>query len=214
MSALPGVFDLIICDEAHRTTGVTLSDEDESAFVRVHDNDFIRAKKRLYMTATPRLYHDSAKKTAADINKLIGCVNALSKEIIGDNGVTRAADPAPMSTAVAFCRSIKTSKEITATFNRMGELYYSQLPSEAQKKLVNVSCDHVDGTMSAPTREQKLAWLKSAERDTYRCNILSNVRCLSEGVDVPSLDAVMFLSARNSQVDVVQSVGRVMRCRY
>jgi predicted helicase len=57
-----GIFDLIICDEAHRTTGVTLSDEDESAFVKVHDNNFIQGRKRMYMTATPRLYSDDTKK--------------------------------------------------------------------------------------------------------------------------------------------------------
>jgi predicted helicase len=70
---------------------------------------------------------------------------------------------------------------------------------------------HVDGTMGAQTRERKLQWLKSADTGKQNCHILNNVRCLSEGVDVPSLDAVMFLSARNSQIDVVQSVGRVMR---
>src|SRR5262249_23979213 len=57
-------FDLIVCDEAHRTTGATFGDEDESTFVRVHDADYIRAAKRLYMTATPRIYGDSAKVTA------------------------------------------------------------------------------------------------------------------------------------------------------
>ncbi|MGN6641441.1 MAG: restriction endonuclease, partial [Verrucomicrobiota bacterium] len=57
-------FNLIICDEAHRTTGVTLSGEDESHFVKVHDANFIKAKKRLYMTATPRVYGDEAKVKA------------------------------------------------------------------------------------------------------------------------------------------------------
>ena len=65
--------------------------------------------------------------------------------------------------------------------------------------------------MSAPERDELLSWLKSTSADSNECRILNNVRCLSEGVDVPSLDAVLFLSARNSQVDVVQSVGRVMR---
>ena len=61
-------FDLIICDEAHRTTGATFDDEDESHFVKVHDADFIRAAKRLYMTATPRIYGDSAKASAEKDN--------------------------------------------------------------------------------------------------------------------------------------------------
>lgn len=272
-----GVFDLVICDEAHRTTGVTLSNEDESAFVKVHDNYFVQAKKRMYMTATPRLYHEDAKKKAADndmilcsmdntalygeefyhigfgravskgllsdykvliltvnendmtgsaqdmvakgqteipaddVNKLIGCVNALSKEIVGDDGSVKASDPEPMCTAVAFCQSIKVSKQITHTFNQMNDLYYKELSDKQQQKMVVVDSDHIDGTMAATTRGQKLSWLKSVHKGSMQCRILTNVRCLSEGVDVPSLDAVMFLSARNSQVDVVQSVGRVMR---
>ena len=272
-----GIFDLIVCDEAHRTTGVTLSNEDESAFVKVHNNDFIQGRKRMYMTATPRLYHDDAKKKAVDndtilcsmddtslygeefyhigfgkavskgllsdykvliltvnendmttsaqnmvangqteipageVNKLIGCVNALSKEIVGDDGTVKASDPEPMCTAVAFCQNIDVSKKITNTFNQMNDLYYKELSDEQQQKMVVVESDHIDGTMSATTRGQKLSWMKSVPKASMQCRILTNVRCLSEGVDVPSLDAVMFLSARNSQVDVVQSVGRVMR---
>src|SRR5690606_11319731 len=68
----------------------------------------------------------------------------------------------------------------------------------------------VDGGMNASQKEAKLKWLKD-EPPANTCRILSNVRCLSEGVDVPALDAVLFLTPRNSQVDVVQSVGRVMR---
>lgn len=67
-----GTFDLIICDEAHRTTGVTLKDEKESAFVRVHNNDFLRAVRRIYMTATPRLYTDETKKRAEE-NSAVLC---------------------------------------------------------------------------------------------------------------------------------------------
>ena len=57
-------FDLIICDEAHRTTGATLEGEDESNFVRIHDNENVKGKKRLYMTATPRIFGETAKKKA------------------------------------------------------------------------------------------------------------------------------------------------------
>jgi predicted helicase len=84
------------------------------------------------------------------------------------------------------------------------------LPSEQKNKCVSPVSKHIDGTMSALDRDGILSWLKT-EPDENECRILTNVRCLSEGVDVPSLDAVMFLSAKNSQVEVVQSVGRVMR---
>jgi len=269
-------FDLIICDEAHRTTGVSLADEDESAFTKVHNNDFIKAKKRLYMTATPRLYSDETKSKAAqaeallcsmddvslygeemyrigfgeavekdlltdykvliltlnendvppavqkmimdkeseintdDASKLIGCINALSKQILGDEGIIKETDPEPMQRAVAFCQSIAASKKITNTFNVASDKYIADLPTEKQETMQLVASKHIDGTMNATDRNELLSWLKE-EPNERECRVLTNVRCLSEGVDVPSLDAVLFLSARNSQVDVVQSVGRVMR---
>lgn len=271
-----GEFDLIVCDEAHRTTGVTLADDDESAFVKVHDNGFIQSKKRLYMTATPRLYSDDIKSKAAqveaelcsmddtslfgeeiyrigfgeavekdlltdykvliltlndkdvppavqkmiadgeheintdDASKLIGTINALSKQFLGDQGVTKEADPEPMRRAVAFCQNISVSKKISATYNTATEAYLDSLPIEKKDQMVSVAARHIDGKHTAPERDEMLGWLK-APIEGNECRILTNVRCLSEGVDVPSLDAVLFLSARNSQVDVVQSVGRVMR---
>jgi len=115
-----------------------------------------------------------------------------------------------MRRAVAFCANIATSKKITATYNTATEAYLSSLPAEKKEQMVSVASRHMDGTMAAPERDQMLSWLKE-ETDDNECRIITNVRVLSEGVDVPSLDSVLFLSARNSQVDVVQSVGRVMR---
>jgi predicted helicase len=276
---LPAI-DLVICDEAHRTTGATFESEEESNFVRIHDNEFIGAAKRLYMTATPRIYGDSAKATAEkenvaicsmddeaiygkqfhvitfseavelklltdykvlvltideahvsariqnllkddnnqlkvdDAARIIGCWKALSKQ-----GLTQdlSFDPEPMKRAVAFCQVIErqkggrihkvSSKQIAAMFQAVVDAYQEQEDSD-----VSLLCEaeHVDGTMNASQKEEKLQWLKD-EAPENTCRILSNVRCLSEGVDVPALDAVLFLTPRNSQVDVVQSVGRVMR---
>lgn len=266
-----GDFDLVICDEAHRTTGVTLADEDESYFVRVHDNEFLKAKKRLYMTATPRIYDDASKGVAqendavlcsmddesifglelhrlgfgeavaanlltdykvlvlavdetyvskvfqsqlADRNhelqlddaaKIVGCWNGLSKR--GMSQETFAFDTAPMHRAVAFSRSIKDSQRVTRMFNQIIDDYTAASGTDT---LLQCEVDHVDGTFNALKRNEKLDWLKEPTGDDV-CRILSNARCLSEGVDVPGLDAVMFLNPRNSVVDVVQSVGRVMR---
>ncbi len=149
---------------------------------------------------------------ADDASKLIGCVNALSKQIIGDNGVIKDTDPLPMKRAVAFCQNIAVSKKITEYFNTVPEKYIADQPPERQEKITHVKSQHIDGSMNAMSRDGLIRWLK-ADSDECReeCRILTNVRCLSEGVDVPSLDAVMFLSARNSEIDVVQSVGRVMR---
>jgi len=288
--------DLIICDEAHRTTGVVLKDKKESNFTKVHRNDFIQARRRLYMTATPRLY--SANITARakadenvdtlcsmdnaewygeefhrlsfndavsqgllsdykvlvltvdeksipeiirahikeqyskasekdklkelnfdDATKLIGCINGLSKLIMGDDGITREQDPLPMRRAVAFCQTINPTKsnpsfastQLAKYFGQICKEYKSTLPEEERKEVVNVEAQHVDGGMDANTRNERLAWLKAEADDPKECRVLCNVRCLSEGVDVPALDAVLFLSPRNSEVEVVQSVGRVMR---
>lgn len=269
-------FDLIICDEAHRTTGYTEQGMDDSAFVKVHDGDFIKAKKRLYMTATPRLYDFEAQSKAAkhdvplwsmdneaffgkeihrigfgeaverglltdykviiltlndkdvpmavqkmitngeaeiktdDLTKLIGTVNALSKQFLGNEAILVEGDEAPMKRAVAFCGSIANSTNIAASYNLASENYLNSLPEEKKANMVTVQAMHMDGTMAAPQRDQMLSWLKE-ETPGNECRVITNVRVLSEGVDVPSLDSVLFLSARNSQVDVVQSVGRVMR---
>uniref|UniRef100_UPI004056FB21 type ISP restriction/modification enzyme n=1 Tax=Candidatus Electrothrix sp. TaxID=2170559 RepID=UPI004056FB21 len=127
-----------------------------------------------------------------------------------DEGIIKENDPEPMRRAVAFCPKILESKKITGIFNESAEVYLDDLPKARKERMVSVASQHIDGTMSAPERDELLSWLK-ADTESNECRILTNVRCLSEGVDVPTLDAVMFLSARNSQVDVVQSVGRVMR---
>jgi predicted helicase len=219
------IFDLIICDEAHRTTGVTIADSDESAFVKVHDKQFLQSRKRLYMTATPRLFDDNSKSKAAqndavlcsmddielygdeiyrigfgeavekgllsdykvlvltlsendipqalqnaiaddsseintdDASKLIGCINALSKQVLGDEGIIKDTDPEPMRRAVAFCANIKNSKQITKIFNETGHIYAESLQVEKRENLVCLNSQHVDGTMSAPLRDEKLSWL-------------------------------------------------------
>ena len=285
-------FDLIICDEAHRTTGATFDESDESNFVKVHDANFIKAAKRLYMTATPRIYGEAAKASADkdnvalcsmddetlygkelyvisfseavrldllvdykvivlavdeahihrrlqnllddgnnqlkvdDAAKIIGCWKALSKQ---DTLEDLSADPDPMRRAVAFCQVIEpnlggkskshkvSSKNIANMFADVVEAYKAKeledtFDNSNPSISVKLNCEaaHIDGGMNASQKEAKLTWLK-AEPPIDTCRILSNVRCLSEGVDVPALDAVLFLTPRNSQVDVVQSVGRVMR---
>lgn len=281
-------FDLIICDEAHRTTGATFDNEDESNFVKVHHNEFIKATKRLYMTATPRIYGENAKKKSDegsvtlcsmddealygkelyvitfseavsrgllvdykvivlaveerqvsrhiqkllddgenglkvdDAAKIVGCWKALSKQ---DTHEDLKDDADPMRRAVAFCQVIEyskggkahkvSSKLIAKMFGEVVEAYkQSEMESEGfeTELAATLKCqaEHVDGSMNASEKEAQIQWLKQEPpRDT--CHILSNVRCLSEGVDVPALDAVLFLTPRGSQVDVVQSVGRVMR---
>lgn len=280
-----GEFDLIVCDEAHRTTGLTLPKEEPSEFVKVHRNDIVRAKKRLYMTATPRIYGEASKtkaneaqavlfsmddeetfgpefyrlgfgkaverdllseykvlivavketemaklannfnnaykvddKKAIDIRfatKIVGSWKGLSKQglvLVGEDGQEEdlADDSSPMRRAVAFSKSIKDSKQTTEIFSRLVELYEQTHTEGENAGMVSCVLDHVDGTMNALKRQNALDWLRAGVNEGD-CRILSNARCLSEGIDVPALDAVVFFDTRESIVDIVQSVGRVMR---
>ena len=281
-------FDLIISDEAHRTTGVQrrgLNSEDESGFRRVHDNAFLKGLRRLYMTATPRIYGDSAKRKANDEQltlasmddlsmygpefhrlgfgaavdkgilseykvvildvdmeqvgidlermlsdeevsattvprmgrksqtkitltldnsaRMVGCWNGLRK--MGITPDEFVYDPSPSKRAVAFTNTVDQSLEFA--------YYFPQIVDEVGKKgnsELRCSVQHVDGAMNAQRRTLALEWLKGDEANGF-CHVVSNARCLTEGVDVPALDAILFLYPRRSAIDVVQAVGRVMR---
>ncbi|MBZ0089063.1 MAG: damage-inducible protein, partial [Thermoanaerobaculia bacterium] len=121
-------------------------------------------------------------------------------------------DTAPMRRGVAFARSIAASKQVQDLFSRIVDRYIEEAPEHQRAYLLRCEVDHVDGTMNALERARRLEWLKEETGpDSPTCRILTNARCLSEGVDVPALDAVLFLNPRNSVVYVVQAVGRVMR---
>ncbi|WP_196424577.1 type ISP restriction/modification enzyme [Bombella sp. ESL0385] len=287
--------DLVICDEAHRTSGAKRRDEETKAFQFIHQPDGIKRARTLFMTATPRIFSSDALEKAKDADTTlysmddeelygpiiheISFAEAVKKErlcpykivVLGvsesdvaefvpstlsdkDNNITldvasriigawkglsrddmRGEDETrPMHRAVAFCSTIDPSKKrsgnvasrvIEKGFSDVVEEYRkrkSKLPEEAAKKeKPGAYCEirHVDGGMNAAEKSARLDWLKDdappfidedgKEREV--CRILSNVRCLSEGVDVPALDAVVFLAPSSSEVDVVQSVGRVMR---
>jgi predicted helicase len=269
MNGLPD-FDLIVCDEAHRTTGVKISNVDESAFVKIHDKDLVLGKKRMYMTATPRIYGEQVKQKAQeadallasmddesiygpefylltfgqavaedllsdykvlvlavseehvsrklqgllardgeldidDVTKIVGCYNGLRK--ISTNQDDFRVDPNPMRTAIAFSRSIKESKQLANQFQIVTQALADE---DSDANPLAAEADHVDGTFNMEQRLDLLDWLKDSKTENT-VRILSNARCLSEGIDVPALDAVLFMNPRDSQVDVVQSIGRVMR---
>ena len=275
-------FDLVICDEAHRTTGVTLAGEDASNFVRIHEADYIKADKRLYMTATPKLFDDDVKDKATDhsaelasmddegvygpefhrlgfgeaverglltdykvlvmtvdedvaaealantpgqlvnlttASAIIGAWNALAKRSGKLQGTKDGfeVNAKPMQRTVAFAKDIKHSKQIADSFPALVAAHQESLHEHAALEDISlhntdvaVAAQHVDGTMNAMQRSSRINWLEADIAPT-ESRVLTNARCLSEGVDVPGLDSVIFFQPRNSMVDVVQSVGRVMR---
>lgn len=288
--------DLIICDEAHRTVGAMYSSnerDDKNAFTLCHSDENIKATKRLYMTATPKVYSESSKAKAKESDNAIysmddadtfgeeiytlnfekaialdlltdykviilavrsenlsGVTNSVNKKIsqleakgtkldkklinnefvckiVGthkglakqdlialddenkeDNDLKNKADTFVSQRAINFCKSIQTSKNIKDSFETIMECYDEELKKKSFKNL-KISIDHIDGTMNCKVRLEKLEELNTFKPNT--CKVLSNARCLSEGVDVPALDSVIFFDGRSAMVDIIQAVGRVMR---
>ena len=265
-------FDIILCDEAHRTTGVDRPGDKTSPFVLVHDADRIRANKRLYMTATAKLYTESAKTKALDYNidvfsmddeekygpqfhrlpfskaveigelsdyrvaifgiseyevnsalggntgkygseinindatRIIGCWRALQNP---ENKQKDDETLKPLRRVITFTNKIDESKALEHYWNNIIEDAIEKLPEDEIPTNFKCETKHVDGTDHALNRRARLDWLKGDVEGV--CRILSNARCLSEGIDVPALDAVIFYKPRKSHIDVVQAVGRVMR---
>ena len=260
-------FDLIIADEAHRTTGAKALGDEASAFTKVHSNLNVKGAKRLYQTATPKLYGTDAKKKAEENSIIIssmddeilygsvfyrlGFGDAISHDILTDyklmvlavdetvvqkdmqkaladlenglniddvgriigvwNGMIKRESFAdkvsgePMQRAIAFSRTIEDSKRLSTQFENVVNEY---LNSDGG---YSVNVRHVDGSMNALEKNEALDWLASDDIPEDSARILSNVRFLTEGIDVPNLDAIIFLSPRKSQVDIVQAVGRIIR---
>ncbi|WQY07448.1 DEAD/DEAH box helicase [Helicobacter pylori] len=291
-----GGIDLIICDEAHRTVGAMYSSnerDDKNAFTLCHSDENIKAKKRLYMTATPKVYSESSKAKAKEKDNVIysmddadtfgeeiytlnferaialdlltdykviilavrsenlsGVTNSVNKKIkelkaegtkldkklinnefvckiVGthkglakqdlialddenkeDNDLKNKADTFVSQRAINFCKSINTSKNIKDSFETIMECYDEELKKKSFKNL-QITIDHVDGTMNCKDRLEKLENLNQFQPNT--CKVLSNARCLSEGVDVPALDSIVFFDGKSAMVDIIQAVGRVMR---
>lgn len=291
-----GEIDLVICDEAHRTVGAMYSSnerDDKNAFTLCHSDGNIKAKKRLYMTATPKVYSESSKAKAKEsdnaiysmddesifgeeiytlnftkaialdlltdykvmilavrkenlsgvtnsvnqkisrleaqgteldkklinnefVCKIIGTHKGLAKQDLialddenkEDYDLQNKNDTTPSQRAISFCKSIRTSKNIKESFETIMECYNEELKKKSFKNLT-ISIDHIDGTMNCKVRLDKLEELNKFEPNT--CKVLSNARCLSEGVDVPALDSIVFFDGKSAMVDIIQAVGRVMR---
>ena len=265
-------FDIVLCDEAHKTTGIERPGDKTSPFVLVHDGDRIRASKRLYMTATPRLYTRSAKAKAAshdvevfsmddadsygpelhrlpfsraveqdllsdykvvvfalaeeqvdgalqahlasssgeinisDAAKIVGCWQALQNP---ERDTAVNGSGFRLKRAIAFTNTIRSSQRLEKHWDGIVDQAIHQLPERERMDPFRCDIRHVDGKHHALERKARLDWLKGDSGDS--CRILSNARCLSEGIDVPALDAVLFMSSKNSQIDIVQAVGRTMR---
>jgi restriction-modification system llaBIII len=136
-----------------------------------------------------------------DIGRIIGVWNGMIKR---ESFADRVSGE-PMKRAIAFSRTIEDSKRLSAQFENVVNDYLNS------DEGYSVNVRHVDGSMNALEKNDALDWLASDDIPEDSARILSNVRFLTEGIDVPNLDAIIFLSSRKSQVDIVQAVGRIIR---
>lgn len=268
-------FDFIISDEAHRTTGAHESTKEASVFAKVHSNNNVQGLKRMYQTATPKIFGESAKKNAKeksillasmddeskygevffrmgfgqavshgiltdykvmvlavdeaaiqkdmqrtladpenglnidDVGRIVGIWNGMMRRNGYKNPVKNSPyDGAPLERAIAFTRTIEESKKVSNQFEKVVNEYIGNAVDEQS---VHLSMRHADGQMNALQKGEILDWLASPNKPADEARIVSNVRFLTEGIDIPTLDAVIFLSPKKSQVDIVQAVGRIMR---
>ena len=246
--------DLIIADEAHRCAGKA-----DSAYSTVLDNEQIPAVKRLFMTATPRIFQSSFKKKASDsgvevvsmddeavfgpvLHKLsfgeaieqdlltdyqvvvVGIDNPSYSAMITERtlvktdtdiqsdaqsfashiGLAKAIKNYDLTRVISFHSRVSSARDFA---NKLPEVI-DWMPSE-NKPDGELLTNHVSGAMPTNERNKNLQALGNITDDQRY--ILSNARCLSEGVDVPALDGVAFIDPRNSEIDIVQAVGRAIR---
>ena len=184
-------------------------------FAEAVEKNLLSDYKVLILTVTNENAANSIKDITdkeielSDAAKIIGCWNGLAKRTSDPNALPED-ERIPMKRAVAYAGRIDTSKQVKDLFNQVIQEYRKEHEDIRGDDTLKCEVEHTDGTENAMVRNKKLNWLKE-DADDNICRILTNARCLSEGVDVPALDAVMFLSPRKSKIDIVQSVGRVMR---
>ena len=292
-------FDLIICDEAHRTSTNPDPKKKGSFFTAIHKNSYVSGKKRLYMTATPKIYVEQVKKDAEklevalfsmddeiwfgkkfyeysfakairdekltdyrivlaafdlndykkvtqsfasnlkikeylldrfkknkeseknkkikqvkqlceeDFYKLIAVYKQFCKIGATNDQYTSIDDPGPMKKVMGFISSVNLSEDVKDLFPQIVHEYQKDAPASEKDNLIELKVDHISGKTASAERANILNDLDNIVDNT--CKMITNVNCLSEGVDVPSLDGVVFLQPRQSQINIIQCIGRVLR---
>ena len=247
-------FDIAIADEAHRCAGLSSSE-----FATIVAPNAIEARKRLFMTATPRVYSEGARGKAHELECELSSMDdpvkfgpvfhelkfskAIEQGLLTDYQVAIIGVDDPTYRAYAERGTIVTTdgKNITDARTLSGHIvlakamrnynlrrvisFHSRINrakefSEAFPGVINempresrpngkLWADYISGEMSSGKRDVLLSRLGNLEQDEY--GLLSNARCLGEGVDIPTLDGITFIDPRSSQIDIIQAVGRVIR---
>lgn len=150
-----------------------------------------------------------------DYGKILGTINAMLKRKSFSNEVSGL----PMKRAIAFASVNDNTAVSSKDRNSVGAKQIAQEANSiisAKNKLqngngYNIKFKAVNGGMNAMQREHWIHWLSNTKIPHNEARVLSNVRFLGEGIDVPNLDAVIFFAPKQSEIDIAQAIGRVMR---
>lgn len=231
-------FDLVLCDEAHKTAG-----SKKSVFGIIHHQKKIPAKKRLYMTATPRIISAMARakigedklEYLADMsdNEIYGpefhrmsFKEAINKKILVDYKILAIGiSDEELQEAITIRKFVDDNYTIDEIANNFAlektmkkyKAYHAITFHSSIKKADNfrdkheslypsVLTDHISGKQTTNNRKIILNDFEKSKKA-----IVTNARCLTEGVDVPVIDLVYFCDPKNSKVDIVQAAGRALR---
>lgn len=219
----PEAFDLVICDEAHRLAG-----QPSEAFATVLDARKIVARKRIFMTATPRVYAGEGG-SSMDNPRLFGPVahtvtfgeaieagllTDYQVAVIGHHAGVGVHQISPIGTVASAVLQAIDHHQLRRILTFHGGVakaaaFAGGMDGRTTPAGVPVAAQHVSGQMRTAARTAALDWL--AAGDAQGTRIVSNARCLSEGIDVPAVDGVVFADQRGSVVDIIQAIGRVLR---
>ena len=127
-----------------------------------------------------------------------------AQSLAAEIGLIKAIKDWDLQRIISFHNRVKRAKRFSQELQEV-----SQWLDDDHKPTKAIWCEHVSGDMPTIERRNKLKRLKEVGENEV--GLLSNARCLSEGVDVPALDGVAFIDARSSEIDIVQAVGRAIR---
>lgn len=213
-------FDLAIFDEAHKTAGGR-----SKLFAHALTDDGVRCSRRLFMTATPRhakLNEDGTESQVYAMNdpKVYGPVlfslplrRAIDAGIIDDYRIVVAVVSQPaaeelrdQAIRVAIDQAVEQFgiRKVFTFHARVAEAAAFVLGATDTLKAMRLY--HVSGQQTSIERALKLEGFRNSDHA-----LMSNARCLTEGVDLPAADMVAFLSPKKNPIDIVQAVGRVLR---
>jgi superfamily II DNA or RNA helicase len=127
-----------------------------------------------------------------------------ARTLAGEIALAKAMRKYDLHRVISFHSRVKAARG----FSRDVPDVIAWMPARA-RPLGAIWSEHVSGAMSSGHRDRVL--LRFRNLAPGESGLLSNARCLGEGVDVPTLDGVAFIDPRRSATDIIQAVGRAIR---